>query len=118
MSEEYDYGPWVDVPIGTLVQVRKKTYDNNLPHLGHPVPADSYRILTPKPRREFVVGKWYADKDGYWRKCIAIEGKAAWLLAERGDAAWPWTLDGLEPGSTRTTSDIDWSVPPRDEAPE
>ena len=101
MSKEYDEGPWVDVPEGAIMEwVNKDGSEGDWPIL-------RYRILTPKPRREFVVGKWYRTYAG-WRACIAITKEGAWLAHTDGcPVAHVWSIDR-----------IDWSVPPRDEAPE
>lgn len=98
---EYDYGPWQDVPEGGLVQL--EGFPDG--YKGHPSPR--YRILTPRPRREFHVGKWYKTTIGTraWKRCIAVEGGMGWLVCADVAEAWP-------------ADEIDWSVPPRDEAPE
>lgn len=104
MSDEYEYGPWIDVPEGTEIEIDTRD------RWGAVYPGARYRILTPKPRREFVVGKWYCCEDGEWRRLIFSDEEGAWLTCpDDHDEAMRWL---------HKHSIIDWSVSPRDEAPE
>lgn len=107
MSDEYEYGPWVEVPEGGLVQL--EGFPDG--YKGHPTPR--YRIATPKPKRELVVGKWYRRKGNWWSQVIAVSGDHVWMTrsGNPADGAIRWGAINLHPL-------IEWSTPPRDEAPE
>lgn len=108
MTQEYDEGPWVELPDGALVELGRHTLG-----IG-PLDAIRYRILTPKPRREFVVGKWYAafNQSG-WRRCLAIEPNGdVWLVAPYA------SNDAVRRTYAKACEVVDWSAFPRDEAPE
>jgi hypothetical protein len=107
MSDEYEYGPWIEVPEGGLVQL-DGLYSGEA-YKGHVTAR--YRIATPKPKRELVVGKWYCLIGGTWSKAIAIDDEGAWLAVSGTDVARFWPNTSIRHG-------IDWSTPPRDEASE
>ena len=103
MSEEYEYGPWTSPPEGGCIQLDNGTY--KIPYFGR------YRIATPKPKRELVVGKWYRTKwRGEWFQCLFVEGEylGGYFRKHKGDDIAEW----------RGLDQIDWSVSPRDTAPE
>lgn len=126
MSDKYEYGPWVGwngggcpVTPSTLVQ---RAYLGPVEVVepreaggfvwANPLgcyPIVAYRIATPKPKRELVVGKWYRSCTGKTRQCIFTEEGGGYFRAD------------TRPGSSVSWCGvfmIDWSVPPRDEAPE
>lgn len=105
MTDEYDEGPWVDVPEGTKIYLSCTVNAKTITERTRCTEPARYRILTPKPKREFVVGKWYKRDNADWVHCIALENGFAWLAGPTY--------------ATRYTAEyIDWSVSPRDEAPE
>jgi hypothetical protein len=131
MSDEYEYGPWVGwnngscgpwpsetvevVMLGGLGATRReimKSHDVAWTR-GNII---AYRIATPTPKRELQVGKWYraADHRGdKWRMCLWKAPRGHVWLTDTDDARQPLNF----PIDYVTKHMIDWSTPPRDEAP-
>lgn len=123
MSDEYEYGPWAGwngggcpVAPSTLVQrayhgpveASEPREAGEFLWLNEPgsYPIVAYRIAAPKPKRELVVGKWYWMGGG-WMLCIHSEGDFGWMRRSPNNDAY-----------RNHVSQVDWSTPPRDEAPE
>ena len=104
MTDEYDASLWERIPEGGMLEWG----DGPGTQAAVRYRSGYFRILTPKPKREFVVGKWYKPNIPTvwcWRRCIAVEAGLGWLVYRGVAEQW-------------NARNIDWSASPRDEAPE